>query len=1067
MKKKFSRLLTLILALTVQLTFAQGKTISGTVTDNSGLPLPGATVLVKGTSSGASTDFDGKFSIQANQGDALVFSYVGYSTQEVVVGSSATIDVKLLEDAQALQEVVVTAFGKKKQKRSLGYAATAIQGDQLTEVATLNPFESLSGKVAGLDITAPNQPGASTKVILRGYSSLSGNGPLYVIDGTPISSGSNSGNTGTGLATDVNRSFDGGTNINDLDANAIASINVLKGGAATALYGSRANNGAIIITTKKGRSGKVKVEMNSSIDFLEVARIPHLQQRWGQGWNGVDFSGLPAGGTGATNENGSWGPLFNGELRVWGQIVDNAQQIKPYSNLEDNIKDVYDIGNSYTNSFRISGGNDKNDFSLLFTRVDTDGIIPTDADALNRNTLTLNSGISGERFRLRVNANYAQTRQNAVNTGQGDNAGEGESFMQELIQIPRGVSAIDLQDYTNNPYNNNDNFYTPYSRNPYWVLNENATNLTRERFYGNINFSYDITDNLVGTFQTGADILNRGRHSHGAVVNYTPGSPNALLGATANVGGVTETTNQLKRYESFLTFDYNTQLGEDFGLEASLGGSHANSTASSLFVSITNLDIPNFYEISNSAVLPTTAQNDSKSLLYSVFSSATLSFKERFYLNLTARNEWTSTLAIGNNSFFYPSANISAIVMDNGKHFLKARGGFASTAKGAGLYLTESSATPAVSGAYFGQISFPFNGLNSFEIGRILGNADIEPEFTDEFEIGLEGRFFNNRITADLAVYSKKTDGAIIGLLLPNSTGYGSITGNFMDIENKGVEVALGFVPIRTDDFSWNIDYTFTKNENEVTGLPTGLDEILINGSFGVNFYAEKGQPLGVFKARTPQTNADGQVVVDPNTGIPLQTTDEQTLGNSQRDFVMGLQNTIKYKNFRLSFAFDWKEGGLMYSYTSRLLGFTGNSIATTYNDRNTFIVPNSVNDNGDGTYSENTTPITFGNVTGFYSASNNPSTEAENHVIDKSFIRLRDMSLSYNFPQSIIGKTGLNSLSLSLYGRNLFLWTPDDNPYVDPEVTSFGGNDLATEFGEFAANPAQRTYGMALKMSF
>lgn len=1062
MKTKFSGILTLLLAFVVQLTFAQEKTISGTVSDNSGLPLPGATVLVKGTSSGTSSDFDGNYSIKASSGATLVFSFVGYTTQEITVGASNTINVTLQEDAESLEEVVVTAFGKTKQKRSLGYAATAVSGEKITEVATLNPFESLSGKIAGLDITAPNQPGASTKVILRGFGGLSGNGPLYVIDGTPVSGASNSSSS-----TGVTRSFDGGTNINDIDPNNIESINVLKGGAATALYGSRANNGAIIITTKKGKSGKLKVELSSSVDYLEVARIPHLQQRWGQGWNGVDYSGLPSGGSGATNENGSWGPLFNGQVRVWGQIVNNTQQIKPYVNLEDNIKDVYDIGHTYTNSLRLSGGNDKTDFSLTYSRVNTDGIIPTDSDAIKRNTIGINAGTSTDRLRLRVAANYAQTRQNAVNTGQSNNAGEGESFMQELIQIPRGVSAIDLEDYINNPFNTNDNFYSPYSRNPYWVLNENATNISRERFFGNVNFSYDITENLTGTFQTGADIINGKRHSHGAVINYTPGSPNALLGATANVGGVTETTNESRRYESFISFDYSNTIGENFGIEASIGGSHANTKGSNLFVSVTDLDIPNFYEISNSAVLPTTAQNDFQSLLYSAFGSATVSYKDRIYLNLTARNEWTSSLPIGQNSYFYPSANISAIVVDSGKHFLKVRGGYASLARGAGIYLTEGSALQATAAAYFGSITFPFSGLNSFEIARTLGNLNVEPEFTDEYEIGFEGNFFNNRITADVAYYDKTTDGAIIGLALPQSTGYGSILGNFMDIENKGIEVALGLVPIRTDNFSWNIDYTFTKNKNKVLELPNGLEEILVNGAFGVNFYAVPGEPLGVFKARTPQTNAAGQVVVDPNTGIPLQTTDEQTLGNSQRDFVMGLQNTFKYKNFRLSFAFDWKEGGLMYSYTSRLLGFTGNSIATTFNERQPFIVPNSVTDNGDGTYSENTTPISFGNVTGFYSGSNNPSTEAENHVIDKTFIRLRDLSLSYTFPGSITEKAGLTSMSLSLYGRNLFLWTPDENPYVDPEVTSFGGNDLTTEFGEFAANPAQRTYGLALKMSF
>jgi TonB-linked SusC/RagA family outer membrane protein len=1059
-------LILLFFFISITSVLAQEKTISGTVTDDSG-GLPGVSIIIKGTATGTETDFDGNYSIKVNTGDVLVFSFVGMATKEITVGDSNIINV-VLEADNVLEEVVVTAFGKKKQKRSLGYAATSVSGDKLTEVATLNPFESLSGKVAGVNITSPNQPGASTKIILRGFSSVSAvNGPLYVIDGTPISSASNS-SSDSGLTTGVGRSFDGGTNINDLDANSIASINILKGGAATALYGSRASSGAIIITTKRGRSGqRVKVEVNSSIDFSEVARIPHLQQSYGQGWNGVDFSGLPAGGLGATNENGSWGPAFNGETRVWGQIVNASQQLKPYVNLENNIKDFYDTGTTYTNSIRVSGGGETSDFSLIFTRVDTDGIIPTDADALTRNTFSLNSGISGKKFRLRVNANYAQTRQNAVNTGQGNNAGEGETFMQELIQIPRGISVLDLRDYQNNPFNNNDNFYTPFSRNPYWVINENATNISRERFYGNINLSYDITPNLIGTIQIGADVLNGGRHSHGAVINYTPGSPQALLGGTTNAGGVTETTNQVRSYESFLTFDYSKDLSEDFTLEASLGGSLNNNNTSSLFVNVTNLDIPNFYEISNSAVLPITAQNNSQRKAYSTFGSATLSYKERIYLNLTARNEWSSTLAIGNNSFFYPSVNLSAIVIDNGDHFLKIRGGFASLANDAGIYNTESSALQASAVAYFGAINFPFAGLNSFEIARRLGNIDIEPEFTDEYEIGFEGRFFNNRITADVAYYEKTTDGAIIPLLLPNSTGYGSIVGNFLDLENKGIEVALGLVPLRTDNFSWNLDYTFTKNRNKVTSLPEGLDKLLINSSFGINFYAVPGQPLGEFQGRIPQVNDAGQIVVDPNTGIPLQTTDEQTLGNSERDFVMGLQNTFKYKNFRLSFGIDWKEGGLMYSYTSRLLGFTGNSIATTYNNRRTFIVPNSVVDNGDGTFSENTTAVNFGAVTGFYSASNNPSTEATNHVIDKTFIRLRDLSLSYNLPSKIIEKAGFTKASISIYGKNLALWTPDENPYVDPEVTTFGGNDLVTEFGEFAGNPAQRTYGFALKLAF
>ncbi|WP_242131623.1 SusC/RagA family TonB-linked outer membrane protein [Aestuariivivens marinum] len=1066
MKTKFSGMLALFLALVVQFAIAQEKTITGTVSDNSGLPLPGTTVLIKGTSTGTSTDFDGNYSIKANTGDVLVYSFVGYTTKEITIGSSSTINVTMQEDAAVLEEVVVTALGIKRQKRSLGYAATAIDDEQLTEVTTVNPLESLSGKVAGVDITAPNQPGASPRVILRGYTSLNGNGPLYVVDGTPISSSVNTGSV-SGRTTDVNRSFDGGSNINDIDPNSIESINILKGGAATALYGSRAANGAIIITTKKGKADqKLTVEIKSSIDFLEVSRVPHLQYQFGQGWDGLGYSFTPAGTLGASNENGSWGPEFNGEIRTWGQIVNNSQLIKPYVALEDQMLDFFDIGNTYANTIRLSGGSDNSDFSLTFSRLDTDGVFPTDADALKKNTLSVNAGLSRDRFRVRIAANYAQTRQNAINTGQGDDAGQGATLVQELLQVPTDVSIIDMKDYLGNPFYGNDWFYTPYARNPYWVLNENATNVRRENLYGNINFQYDILSNLIGTFQLGTNIVNNGVHSHGAVVNFTPGSANDALGQNPIVGGVTELMSQRRQYEALLYFDYNTELSDDFGLEANLGGELRNSQFSSLDVTVTNLDVPNFYEISNSAVTPITEQNDSQLKNYSLFGSLTLNYKDRIYLNLTGRNEWASTLGIGNNSFFYPSANMSAIVVDNGQHFVKLRGGYSQLANSAAVYLTQSEAAQGENDGYFGKILYPFGGVNSFEIGRTLGNAGIKPEFTDEYEVGAEVALFNRRVTIDAAYYNKKTDGVITQLQLPPTTGYREIFGNYMDVENKGVELAVGLVPVRTDDFSWNIDYTFTKNKNEVTRLPEGSEKLLLNSAYSVSFYAIKGQPLGVFQALGPKTNDTGQIIVGDD-GYPETTDEEVTLGDSQRDFVMGLQNTFKYKNFRLSFAFDWKEGGEMYSYTSRLLGFTGNSPATTYNDRLPFIIPNSVVDNGDGTYSENTTPVGFEDVGGYYNASNNPSTEATNHIIDKTFVRLRDASLSYSFPSNWIENTGISDLTVSLYGRNLFMWTPDENPYVDPEVTSFGGADLVTEFGEFAANPAQRTYGFSLKMTF
>ncbi|KAB5489486.1 SusC/RagA family TonB-linked outer membrane protein [Flagellimonas hadalis] len=1041
---------------------AQERTITGTVRDSERTPLPGVNVIVKGTSRGTQTDFDGNYSIGAIRGETLVFSYLGLQTQEVVVGNASSMDVTMLEDAQALEEVVVTGvLGTKSQPRAQGFASTNLNNADLTDVNNTNPFESLSGKVAGVDITTPAQPGASPKVIVRGFSSITGtNSPLYVVDGTPINSSTNGS-----LESVFNRSFDGGSGINDLDPNSIESMTVLKGAAATAVYGSRGANGAILITTKKGRKeSRIAVDLTTSIDFLEVSRVPHLQNQFGQGWNGLSYSSLPSGGLGASNENGSWGPAFNGQVRPWGQIIDNAQQIKPYVALPDNIKDFYDVGQVFTNSVRISGGGTNSDFSLGFTNTDSDGVIPTEADAYDRKVFNLNAGMNNEKFTVRTSLNYAKRDQNVVNTGQGDQAGEGNTFSQEIIQIPRDISLVDLEDYQNNPFNNNSNFYTPFASNPYWVLNENATKINSNRIFGNINITYNFSPTLSASWQIGADIENTNRKSYGAIVDYLPGSPQDLLGTLPVVGGVTEYRMERKQYDTYFTLNHEYDITKDLNLTTSAGVAFNQRSTDALQVSVTDLDIPNYYEISNSASTPSTGQSNTLRRTIGLFATSTLGYANRYFLTLTARNDWSSTLPIGRNSYFYPSATASIILLDSNEAFLKLRGGVSQVGNDTSPYNTESALVQGLAGAYFGQINMPLGGVNSFELSSQLGNNALKPEITNEYEIGTEASFFNRRITLDAAFYKKDTKDLLLDRLLPRSTGYLNITGNYASVTNKGIELVLGLTPFRSDNFTWDINYTFTKNENEVTDLQ-GLERFEINSSYSTYFYAEEGQPLGVFRFRGPAVNNQGQYIVDSNTGFYTQDSEEQYLGTSQRDFIMGLKNSFRYKNFRLSFSMDWKEGGKMYSYTNRLLGFTGNSIATTYNERKPFIIPNSVVQNTDGTFSENTTPISFEDVTNFWGTASNPAIEYT-HVIDKTFVRLRDLSFTYSVSSDFAKTMGLTAASVTFYGKNLALWTPSGNPYMDPEVSTFG-NDLASEFGEFAANPAQRTYGAALKFSF
>jgi TonB-linked SusC/RagA family outer membrane protein len=1068
MKLKINGFLTLLLALATQITFAQDRSVSGTVSDNTGLPIPGASVLIKGTKTGTQTDANGKYTIKADENQTLVISFVGMASKQVSAKTS-TVNVKLADDAVQLEGVVVTAFGIKKQKRALSYATSTVSAKELTEVNNTNVFESLSGKVAGVDISAPAQVGASTKVVIRGFNSLTGRGPLYVIDGTPIVN-SNSGSA----AGSASRSFDAGNGISDLDPNNIESMTILKGAAASALYGSRAGQGVILITTKTAKNkAKLTTEFSTSFDVSEVARVPHLQNSFGQGWNGKSWSSWSGSSNTVSNENGSWGPAFNGEIRPWGAILNNAQQIKPYVALENNYRDFFEKGSTFTNSFRVSGGGENSNFSLSFSDVNSDGIVPSNADSYKRRTFGFNGLMSSDKLTFKASFNYVKKDQNIVNTGQGDDAGEGNTATQELLQIPRDVSVVDLKDYKNNPYNTNSNYFSPYTSNPYWTVNENKTFADGNRIFGNANLNYKFNNNFSLSYQAGGDYKTEKVKSYGAIIKYEVGSPQQLAGANSVVGGVTERNYEYVEFNTDLILNYSKSLNDDLSLSSFVGFGTNERKTSELIASISTLDIPNFYELSNSSVKPIVTQRDRLRRSYSTYGSAELAYKNKYFLTVTGRNEWTSTLPLGANSYFYPSVSLSSILVEDGGakylNYLKLRTAYAKIANDTEPYQVFSTLTQASSNLGFGDITFPFGGINAYEFSGNLGNADLVPEITKEFEIGFESNLFQKRVNLDLSLYNKKTNDLLFRRPLPTSTGYRTQTANILDLTNKGVEVVLNIIPLKLENFQWDITTTFTKNKSNVDAIK-GADKITLDSNYGVTFNAQVGQPLGVFSTFVPRVNNNGQYIVNASTGYYEATTDEQNVGTSERDFIMGLKNKFTYKNVSLSFGFDWKKGGEMYSYTKRLSHFTGNGIETTYNDRNPFVIPNSVNEvkDNDGKvtgYVENATPITFENITDFYNPGNNPGIE-QTHVIDKTFIRLRDLSLTFNIASKYLKGTGLNSGSFSVYGKNLMLWTPAENPYVDPELSTFG-DGLLSEQGEFGANPSQRSYGVSLKLTF
>jgi len=1051
MKKMFGLFVCLSL-MSIQMVFAQSKQITGTVTSaDDGYGLPGVSVVVKGTTNGASTDIDGKYAIQASSGDILVYSSVGMVSQEIKIGNQTNINVVMETESIGVDEVIVTAIGVTRSQKSLGYSATSVKSDALTKGSPISALGGLQGKVAGVSISsASGSPGASTKVVLRGYSSITGsNQPLYVVDGSPID------NSMTG-ATGSTRSTDYGNSANDINPENIESMTILKGASATALYGSRAANGVIMITTKSGKAGKMKIDYSGSFDMSTPLRLPQLQNEFGQGWSGHY----------ASNENGSWGPRMDGVVRPWGNVVDNQQLLKPFSAQKNNLKDFYDVGTSLNNSLTISGGTDKATYFLSYNNVTADGIVPTDADSYKRNAISFKGSTNFGKFKATTSMNYVRKNAKAVATGAGSSTGA--TLFQEIIQIPRDISVVDMSDYKNKFYNV-DNFYTPYAQNPYNVINENGNDFTSDRVYGNISLDYEFNSAFSATARVGTDVSNSFLKDWQAIGRPDLNGPNASR--SPDVGGVLEESRHSREINTDLILKYKKDLNEDFNLNALAGANIFQSDYRRQSSSAEELTIPNFYELSNTSNPQNTSTFYRQKRMYSAYASADVSFRNYLFLTLVARNDWSSTLPEANNSFFYPGANVGFILTDAIESlksktitFAKVRAAWGKTGSDAKPYSVFNTLTSGLTSSGWGSLKFPLQNVAGFEIANQLGNSVLEPEITTEFEFGVDARFFNGRVGVDFAYYSKETDGQILPIDVAATSGFTSKVVNFGTVENKGIELQVTLIPVKTKDFTWDLAWTFSNNRNKVLELPDGLDKVEIYSAYGVELNAVVGKPIGVFKGHTALRDDLGNIVVSADSGLPLEGEKEE-YGTIESDFQMGLINNFKYKNWNAGFSFDYRQGGLMYSYTARLNYFVGNATNTTYNGRNPFIVPHSVNKLENGSYVENTTAVDKQRINEYWNQTNNKMISRE-HMLDKTYVKLRDVTLSYNFTGTVLDNTPLTRLSITAYGRNLFLWTPKGNNFVDPEGSTFG-NDLGSEFGEFGGGPSVRSFGLSLKASF
>ncbi len=983
----------------------------------------------------------------------LVFSFIGLVTQEVLIGQRSVVDVKLSQDVTQLGEVVVTAQGYVRETKTIGYSATQVDHEEATKGRTNDLMTSLQGKVAGLTVSQNSgAPGSSSRVVLRGYSSITGsNQPLYIVDGVPINNASNV-NVFNPVNDNFNNTVDYGNRANDISPDDIESISILKSAAATALYGSRAANGAIVITTKRGKSGgSPKVDLITSATFSKPLRLPKLQNQFGQGWSSFHL----------LEENGSWGPRLDGVVRPWGNVVDNSQQIKPYAAQPTNLKDFYETGYNLNSTLTVSGGNDAATYYFNYGNVDADGFIPGNADQLKRHNITLRGTLKGKRLTSDVSLNFVKKEVSAVASGQGRTA---PTLFQEIIQVPRDQSIVDWKDY-NNKFNNIDNFHTRYAQNPYFSIGENGNIFNENRIYGKVGFTYKFADWINLTYRLGADIANASVKEWTAVTTPTPGSPNETV--TPTPGSVNEGSLTSTEFDhSFLVNSF-FNLNQSFSLNV-LGGLNINERYTrNLTTQVTGLDIPGFYNISNSSGAPIIANTTSLRRLLGVYAQAELAYKDYWFVTATVRNDWSSTLPKANNSFIYPAFNASFVftealgIGNSILSFGKLRASWGQTGNDADPYLVQSTLVPADIYNYFGSLKFPFNGVNAFEVGNRIGNPSLAPEISTELEFGGDFKLLDNKVGIAVSFYDKRTEGQIYAVPVASTSGYTSQIANVGLVQNKGIELLVNLTPIQTADFRWDVSINYTKNQNKILELPEQLEGVVLFNNYSIDFKLTQGRPIGDLYALDYVRDPQGRTVVNAN-GLPIASTNKTLLGNVNPNFITGLNTMLTYKDFTLSATADYRDGGKFWSYTKRLTMFVGNDPIELYNDRRPFIEPNSVIPDGDG-FRENDIPVDMSNIANYWNDSYNPAIERR-HVLDRTYFKLREVVLTYNMPKSLVSKTPFSNISASLLGRNLWLWTPAENGMVDPEATQFG-NDLAGEFGEFAAGPSARSFGVSLKL--
>lgn len=1063
--------------------FPQGYLINGTVLDQDGSPLPGASIVEKGTSNGTQTDFDGNFSLTVTNGNAvLAISYIGFASQEVAINGQASLMITLKESAAGLDEVVVTALGISREKKGLGYAVQELQGDDLNEARETNFVNSLSGKIAGVSISSGGAVGSSSRIVIRGESSLNfnGNQPLYVIDGVPT------GNAGTSN----NTSADYGNSAAEINPADIESVTVLKGAAASALYGSRASNGVVVITTKSGKKNSgLGVSITTGTTVESILRLPKFQNQFGQGLDG-NYEGSNFGAGWSIYPDGvrdgydeSWGPRLNvGTLerqfssptlgRMRGGDVANPNRGEviptPWIAQPHNIEDFFESGTTFYNNISISGGDERSNFRVSYTNLDQNGVIPN--NDLDRNTVAIKGSYEiTDKFTLNAVANYVNT----TGTNRPNNGYDRNTIMYFMNWSTRNMDINAMRDYWQEGFEGTRQFQYNYGENhnnPFFLQFENTKAQDKHHLFGNVNLNYDFTDHLSLMLRGGMDLYNDFRPQQWAV--STVGVEN---GRYQEVKQFFEERN----YDFLLT--YKNHIGEDFNYSISGGGNQLNVKTRNSLVTAPELLIPGVYTLGNTAADIQASSSSSKKKVNSLYGFAYLDYKGTYYLDLTARNDWSSTLPMNNNSYFYPSVSFSTLLekvatLPNWVSMAKLRFGAAQVGGDTGPY-------NLIDTFYFQQA---WGDNYAVASGSDLKNNNLKPESVTTYEVGTDLRFFNNKLAIDFTYYDTRSKDQILQIPLAASTSYSSRIINAGEIRNSGFEVMLNTTPISLENsFKWDITLNWSTNKSEILELTDGLEQGgIVQSAPGedASIQARVGERMGDIWGpgyqRVSEGPMKGEIIIGEN-GRPLVTSEDINLGNFNPDWMGSLNNTFSYKGISLSGLIDVKWGGefvsrfynkgvgagqLIESAEGRAARPVGEEYDGLYYMPGAALVdgeyvPN--NTSTDGTYSDG---IYGTDARTFHKGRLDHISEGQ--MFDATYVKLREIKLGYTLPKEALGNF-LTYVNISLIGRNLFLWTPNSNQHFDPEVAvATGGSGVIPGF-ENMSLPSTKSIGMNLSVKF